>query len=65
MIKARGNDDGTHNDIHERDFTFMKKVYDNALFVADYLNWQIIECSYNNKMKSIEQIHQEIIEVLK
>ena len=65
MIKARGNDDGTHNDIHERDFTFMKKVYDNALFVADYLNWQIIECSSNNKMKSIEQIHQEIIEVLK
>ena len=43
----------------------MKKVYDNALFVADYLNWQIIECSYDNKMKSIEQIHQEIIDVLK
>ena len=63
MMHTRA-DDGTHNDIHEKDLTFMKKVYDNALFVADYLNWQIIECSYDNKMKSIEEIHEEIIKVL-
>ena len=42
----------------------MKKVYDNALFVAKYLNWTIIDCSDGNKMKSIEQIHEEIKKVL-
>lgn len=62
---SRVDNEGIKNDIHEKDLTFMKKVYDNALFVADYLNWTIIECSSDNKMKSIEEIHQEIIEALK
>ena len=64
LIKARGNDDGTHNDIHEIDLAFMKKVYDNALFVARYLNWTIIDCSRDGKMKSIEEIHEEIKKIL-
>lgn len=47
-------------DIHENDLSFMKKVYDNALFVAKYLNWNIIDCSLNGQMKSINDIHEDI-----
>ena len=38
----------------------MKKVYDNALFVADYLKWIRIKCDDGNKMKSISDIHEDI-----
>lgn len=59
--KQETNDDG---DIHENDVEFMKKVYDSALFCAKYLNWTIIECSENNKLKSVEEIHKEILKKL-
>ena len=44
----------------------MKKVYDNAIFVADYLNWDKIDCSNKyNQMKSIQEIHKEIYTLVK
>ena len=60
MRNARKQNDGLENDIHERNLEFMKKVYDNAMFLADYLGWNKIKCNDGNKMKSIEQIHNEI-----
>lgn len=62
----RKSNDGIENDIHEKDLSFMKKIYDNAIFVADYLNWQKIDCHLNEtEMKSIEEIHNNILRVLK
>ena len=60
MRNARKQNEGLENDIHERDLTFMKKVYDNAMFLADYLGWTKIKCNEGNRMKSIEEIHNEI-----
>ena len=42
----------------------MRKVYDNAMFIADYLNWDKIECNEGNKMRSIEDIHNDIYKVI-
>lgn len=63
--QERKSNDGVKNDIHERDLVYMKKVYDNAMFVADYLSWNKIICNNENQMKSIEEIHNEIMESLK
>ena len=60
LRNKRKNNDGITNDIHEKDLDFMKKVYDNALFVAKYLNWDIIECQEEDHFKSIEDIHKDI-----
>ena len=60
MRNARKQNEGLENDIHERDLSFMKKVYDNAMFLADYLGWTKIKCNDGDKMKSIEEIHKEI-----
>ena len=38
----------------------MKEVYENAMFVADYLNWDIIQCSDEYGMRSREDIHEDI-----
>ena len=61
---SREDNEGIKNDIHEANQEFMKRVYDNAIFTANYLGWHIIECSKDGKMKSIEQIHEEIKKVL-
>lgn len=60
MRNNRKENDGVSNDIHERDLEFMKKVYDSAMFIADYLSWDKINCEKNNKMRSIDDIHNEI-----
>lgn len=66
MRKKRKLDSGEaiEGDIHENDLSFMKKVYDNALFVANYLSWDIVNCSENGKMKSIEEISDEIYDII-
>ena len=65
MRRARQNNDGVQNDIHERDISFLKKVYDNALFVADYLSFDIVECSTNDKMESPSEIHNKVYRLVK
>lgn len=65
MRRARQNNDGVQNDIHERDMAFLKKVYDNALFVADYLSFDIVECSNNDKMESPSEIHNKVYRLVK
>lgn len=65
MLKLRGDNGGVENDIYEADMVFMKKVHDNAVSVAKYLNWDIIECSKDGKMLSIDEIHDKIYDVFK
>ena len=65
MRKARQTNDGVSNDIHERDLEFMKDVYQSALFVADYLDWDKIQCADGEKMRSVEDIHEEVYGLVK
>lgn len=60
MRNARKVNDGVSNDIHEQNLDFMKKVYESANFVANYLNWDQIVCNNGNQMRSINEIHEEI-----
>ena len=60
MRNKRKENDGVENDIHERDIEFMKKVYESAMFIAEYLSWDMIKCDENNNMRSINDIHEEI-----
>ena len=62
LRKNRTNYEGNSNDIHEKDLSFMKRVYDNSIDIANYLNWDKIICNDNNKMKDIDTIHNEICE---
>ena len=56
--------EAVEGDIHENNLEFLKKVYDSAIFVAKYLNWDIIDCSDGNKMKSPEEIPEEIMKLI-
>ena len=63
--ELRKENEGIKNDIHERDIEFMKKVYDNAMEIASYLNWEKIDCSKNNELDTIENIHQKVYSKIK
>lgn len=65
MRKNRKENDGVVNDIHEKDLKFMKKVYDSAMYVADYLSWNKIKCNDGNNMRVKEDIHEEIYQKIK
>ena len=65
MRNKRRVNDGVVNDIHEQDLKFMRKVYDSALYVADYLSWEKIKCNNGNNMREIEDIHEEIYQKVK
>jgi len=60
LRNERSNNEGVEKDIHEKDLSFLKKVYENALFVADYLSWDKIICNDKDQMRNIEDIHKEI-----
>ena len=65
MREKRKDNDGISNDIHERNIDYMKKVYENAMFVADYLKWDMIACHQKNEMKSKEDVHNEIYQLVR
>ncbi len=65
LRNARVENEGVVNDIHEANLDFMKKVYDNAMFLADYLSWNKIQCNDGNKMRSIDDIHKEAYSLVK
>lgn len=65
MRKGRIQNEGIVNDLHERDISYLREVYDNAMFVANHLSWDIIKCNDGDKLRSREDIHEEIYSLVK
>lgn len=61
----RKANDGVANDIHESDLKFMKMVSDTSTYIAKKYNWSFIDCTKNDEMRSIEDIHEEIYKLVK
>lgn len=65
MRKKRKQNDGIKDDIYEKDISLMKKIYENAIFVAEYLNFSKVSCNNGNEMRSINDIHDDIYRLVK
>ncbi len=52
-------------DIHERDPEHLDRAYRSAMEVASLAGWQIIPCVKDEKIRSIEEISDEIYEKVK
>ena len=65
LRNARKENDGIVNDIHESDIEFMKKVYDNAMFLADYLSWDSVRCDAGDHLRSIADIHEDVYKLVR
>lgn len=61
----RGYMGGKGKDIHEKDLQYQKDVANAYLYLSKrYLHWKVINCASNGKMRTPEDIHQEIIELV-
>jgi dTMP kinase len=65
MLAHRKNKPGVQHDIHETDAAYLEKCRKNALDVAKYSNWTIIQGAKDGKMKSIDEIHNDILSALR
>ena len=52
---------GTTKDIHEQDAEHLKKAYQRAKYVAEKFNWLKIDCVDGDNIKTIDEIHKEIL----
>ncbi len=48
-------------DIHERNSEYLLKSYENAVFIAQKLGWTRISCVKDGKLRSVEDINDEIM----
>ena len=51
---------GEKQDIHESDDTHLKNASESGLMAAKLIGWDVIECVKDGKMRSIEDIAEEI-----
>ena len=64
MRNKRKSNDGVKKDVYDRDIKLMKKVYDNSMFVAGYLDFDVVKCDLNGNLRSIEDIQNEIKNII-
>lgn len=52
-------------DIHEKDKEYLKKSYENACEIASKYNWYEIKCVDGERLKTIDEISEEIYSLVK
>lgn len=65
LRKKRKSNGEIQDDIHESDIAFMKMVSDTSIDIANKYNWDFIECSSDNKLRSIEDIHNDVYKLVR
>lgn len=67
LMKDRNNKITGENkkDIHESDIEYLRKSYENSLYIAQKYNWHRINCVDGSNMRTIDDIHEEIFKVIK
>ncbi len=60
--RYKGNEN--KKDLHEKNLDFLLNCRKSALYAADKLNWKKITCTKNGKMRTIEEISKDIINIV-
>lgn len=56
---------GKKQDIHEQDANHLIDAYNSGKYVANKFGWDVVQCMDGDRLKSIDEIHNEIIEHIK
>ncbi len=67
LMKERENKftHGSKKDIHEMDTEHLKNAAKSGLYLAKKLDWYIVDCVKDGKLRTIDDIHNEIYNVIK
>ncbi len=67
LMKNRANkiNNSSVKDIHESNEDYLNKSYENACFVAEKYGWNRIKCAVDGKVRTIDDISDEIYNAVK
>lgn len=60
MLRGRETATNTHADIHEQDMAYLATCRRTGKAAAQFYDWTVVQCVRDGKMRSIEDIHEEI-----
>ena len=64
MLRKREEKTHTHADIHEQNMDYLRLCRDTGLGAAHFYGWTIINCAEGGKMRTIDDIHNEIFRLV-
>ena len=64
LMNGRYGGDESKKDIHEGDIEYLKRSQKAAAYCAQKLGWKTVECVQDGKMRTIEDIHNEIMTLI-
>lgn len=65
MLRKREESTHTQADIHEQNMDYLRLCRTTGLQAANYYGWTIINCAQDGKMRTIEDIHNEIFDIVR
>ena len=65
MMRRREQLTHTTADIHERDGAYLRSCRESAAMVVDYGGWSRINCARDGQVRSVDDIHREVMERLR
>lgn len=63
LMTQRYSGDESRKDIHEKNLSFLTQCRNSAYISAKELGWKIVPCCENGKIRSIEEIHNDIMKI--
>jgi dTMP kinase len=64
LMSGRYHGDESKKDIHESNLDYLNRSRQAAEYCKDALGWKVISCVKDGAMRSIEEIHEEIMSLL-
>ena len=64
LLRHREQETNTHADIHEQDMAYLAACREVGRAAAAYYGWTVVECVRDGAMRSIEDIHREIYDLV-
>jgi len=68
LVDEKGHRDyvgGNKRDIHEADINHLNDASEAFLYCADKFGWSVIKCTPDGKMRSVEEIHEDVYKIVK
>ncbi|MBQ7330996.1 MAG: deoxynucleoside kinase [Oscillospiraceae bacterium] len=65
LMRHREQETNTKADIHEKDSAYLATCRETGRAAAKFYGWNVIQCVRGEQMRSIEDIHEEIYQLVK
>jgi dTMP kinase len=64
LVNERAITENSIKDIHEQDAKYLAECYNGYCQIAKKYNWQKVNCIADNKIRTIDDIHTEIYQIV-